>query len=216
MMTLGIFVLGAWWSFLGIGDAPPANASEFVDLHRIDPSIAIELRYATTNNVAHRPLYPPGTPAMVRAGVAQRLVVVQKYLKEKGFGLKIWDAYRPESIQTELWRATHNRSFVADPNEGIGSMHTRGAAVDATLVDSSGRELPMPTGFDSFTPAALMVYQGRDPAVRANLKLLQKAMAHGGFYGMRTEWWHFAAPDWKKYPQVADLKLANQPKTAPP
>lgn len=216
MMTLGMLVLGAWWSLLGIGDAPPAKESDFVDIHKVVPSIAIDLRYATANNVARRPLYPPGTPAMVRAGVAQRLVLVQKYLKEKGLGLKIWDAYRPESTQTELWRATHNRSFVADPNEGIGSMHTRGAAVDATLVDGSGRELPMPTGFDSFTPAALMFYQGRDPAVRANLKLLQKAMAHGGFYGMRTEWWHFAAPDWKKYPQVPDLKSTNKADTARP
>src|SRR4051812_41542846 len=102
MITLGTLILGAWWSFLGIGDAPPANQSEFVDLHKVAPAIVIDLRYATTNNVARRALYPPGTPAMVRAGVAQRLSVVQKYLKEKGFGLKIWDAYRPESIQTEL------------------------------------------------------------------------------------------------------------------
>jgi len=216
MITLGMLVLAAWWSFLGSGKAPPANESEFVDIHEVDRSITIDLHYATANNVARRPLYPPGTPAMVRSSVAQRLVVVQKYLQAKGFGLKIWDAYRPESIQTELWKATHNRSFVADPNHGIGSMHTRGAAVDATLVDRAGRELPMPTGFDNFTPAALMIYQGRDPAVRANLKLLQKAMAHGGFYGMRTEWWHFAAPDWKKYPHVPDLKFPNQASTARP
>src|ERR1044071_920458 len=183
MITLGMLLLAAWWSFLGTGKAPPANESEFVDIHQVDPSIAIDLRYATANNVARRPLYAPGTPAMVRSGVARRLVAVQKYLQAKGFGLKIWDSYRPESTQTELWKATHNRSFVADPNEGIGSMHTRGAAVDATLVDRAGRELPMPTGYDNFTPAALMIYQGRDPAVRANLKLLQKAMAHGGFYG---------------------------------
>jgi D-alanyl-D-alanine dipeptidase len=216
MMMLGTLVLAAWWSFFGSGDAPAAKESDFVDIHKVVPSVVIDLRYAGANNVAHRPLYPPGTQAMVRAGVAQRLVLVQKYLKEKGFGLKIWDAYRPASIQTELWRATHDRSFVADPNEGIGSMHTRGAAVDATLVDSSGRELPMPTGFDSFTPAALMDYQGRDPAVRANLKLLQKAMAHGGFYGMRTEWWHFAAPDWKKYPHVPDLRSQHQSDAARP
>jgi D-alanyl-D-alanine dipeptidase len=65
----------------------------------------------------------------------------------------------------------------------------------------------MPTDFDSFTPAALMEYRGSDQTVRANLKLLQKAMAHGGFYGLRTEWWHFCAPDWKRYPAVPDLKF---------
>ncbi len=145
----------------------------------------------------------------MRDGVAQRLVVVQEYLRKKGYGLKIWDAYRPQSAQEKLWQLTHNRSFVADPKEGRGSMHIRGAAVDATLVDSSGSDVPMPTDFDSFTPAALLEYSGRSPAVRENLKLLQKAMAHGGFYGLRTEWWHFCAPDWKKFDPVPDLKVAS-------
>jgi D-alanyl-D-alanine dipeptidase len=99
---------------------------------------------------------------------------------------------------------------VADPNEGRGSMHIRGAAVDATLVDAAGRDVPMPTDFDSFSPAALIEYKGPDPIVRGNLKLLQKAMAHGGFYGLRTEWWHFCTPDWKHYPAVPDLKWVSQ------
>jgi D-alanyl-D-alanine dipeptidase len=187
-----------------------AKGSEFVDIKSVDSSIAIDLRYASQNNVARRPLYPPGSRALVRASVAERLAVAQKYLKEKGYGLKIWDAYRPQAAQEKLWQTTHNRSYVSDPNEGRGSMHIRGAAVDATLVDSSGRDVPMPTDFDSFTPAALLQYQGANQMVRTNLKLLQKAMAHGGFYGLRTEWWHFCAPDWKKYPPVPDLKLAGE------
>jgi D-alanyl-D-alanine dipeptidase len=191
---------------LGKGNDP----GDFVDLKNIDKTIVIDLRYASSNNVAHRPLYPPGTPALVRAGVAWRLVIVQEYLRKKGYGLKIWDAYRPQSTQEKLWQTTHNRSFVADPNEGRGSMHIRGAAVDATLVDAEGRDIPMPTDFDSFTPAALLEYKGQDPIVRGNLKLLQKAMAHGGFYGLRTEWWHFCAPDWKHYPPEPDLKFAAQ------
>jgi D-alanyl-D-alanine dipeptidase len=191
---------------LGKGNEP----GDFVDLKNIDKTIVIDLRYASSNNVAHRPLYPQGTPAVVRAGVAWRLVIVQEYLRKKGYGLKIWDAYRPQSTQEKLWETTHNRSFVADPNEGRGSMHIRGAAVDATLVDAEGRDIPMPTDFDSFTPAALLEYKGQDPIVRGNLKLLQKAMAHGGFYGLRTEWWHFCAPDWKHYPPVPDLKWVAQ------
>ena len=183
------------------------EAGDFVDIKSVDKTIMIDLRYAGSNNVAHRPLYSPGTPALVRAGVARRLVVAQEYLRKKGYGLKIWDAYRPQATQEKLWQITHNRSYVSDPNEGRGSMHIRGAAVDATLVDSEGRDLPMPTDFDSFTPAALLEYKGDDPIVRGNLKLLQKAMAHGGFYGLRTEWWHFCAPEWKHYPAVPDLKL---------
>jgi D-alanyl-D-alanine dipeptidase len=191
---------------LGKGTEP----GNFVDIKSVDKTIVIDLRYASSNNVAHRPLYPPGTPALVRASVARRLATVQEYLRKKGYGLKIWDAYRPQSTQEKLWQTTHNRSFVADPNEGRGSMHIRGAAVDATLVDAAGRDVPMPTDFDSFTQAALIEYNGHDAIVRGNLKLLQKAMAHGGFYGLRTEWWHFCAPDWKHYPAIPDLKWASQ------
>jgi zinc D-Ala-D-Ala dipeptidase len=186
------------------------NETDFVDIKSVEKTIVVDLRYAGTNNVAHHPLYPAGTPAWVRAGVAQRLVIAQEYLRKKGYGLKIWDAYRPQSAQEKLWQFTHNRSFVADPKEGRGSMHIRGAAVDVTLVDSSGAEVPMPTDFDSFTPAALLEYSGHSPNVRENLKLLQKAMAHGGFYGLRTEWWHFCAPDWKKFDPVPDLKMEAQ------
>jgi zinc D-Ala-D-Ala dipeptidase len=190
--------------------AKAADDSEFVDIKRIDRTIVVDLRYASSNNVARRPLYPAETRALVRAGVARRLVIAQDYLRKKGFSLKIWDAYRPQSSQEKLWQVTHNHSFVADPNEGRGSMHIRGAAVDATLVDAEGRDVPMPTDFDSFTPAALLEYKGNNATVRANLKLLQKAMAHGGFYGLRTEWWHFCAPDWKRFPPEPALKLVSQ------
>jgi D-alanyl-D-alanine dipeptidase len=187
-----------------------SDDAEFVDIKSVESSIVVDLRYASSNNVAHRPLYPPGTPALVRASVARRLAVAQNYLRAKGYGLKIWDAYRTQSAQEKLWATTHNRSFVADPKEGRGSMHIRGVAVDATLVDAAGNEIPMPTDFDSFTPAAVLQYQGNNAIVRTNLKLLQKAMAHGGFYGMPTEWWHFCAPDWKRFDPVPDFKFAAQ------
>src|SRR5438045_2958674 len=150
-----------------------ADDDGFVDIKSVDRTILVDLRYAGPNNIAHRAIYPPGTPALVRGGVAQRLAVAQDYLRKKGYGLKIWDAYRPQSAQEKLWQLTHNRSFVADPREGRGSMHIRGAALDATLVDSSGVDVPMPTDFDSFTPAAFLETNGRSPNVRQNLKLLQ-------------------------------------------
>jgi D-alanyl-D-alanine dipeptidase len=204
LSVLPVFLLAG----AALGKGP--DDTEFVDIRTFDKTILVDLRYAGPNNVARRPLYPPGTVALVRAGVAHRLAIAQEYLRKKGYGLKIWDAYRPQTAQEKLWQETHNRSYVADPKEGRGSMHIRGAAVDATLVDAEGREVPMPTDFDSFTPAALLEYKGNNPTVRANLKLLQKAMAHGGFYGLRTEWWHFCAPDWKRYPAVPDLKVAAE------
>jgi D-alanyl-D-alanine dipeptidase len=196
--------------FSNFGFGKGNDPGDFVDIKSVDKTIVIDLRYASSNNVAHRPLYPPGSPALVRASVAERLVIAQEYLRAKGYGLKIWDAYRPRAAQEQLWRLTHNRSFVADPKEGRGSMHIRGAAVDATLVDAAGNDIPMPTDFDSFTPAALLEYKGRDQIVRGNLKLLQKAMAHGGFYGLRTEWWHFCAPDWNQYDPVPEMKSVSQ------
>ncbi len=194
----------------GFAFAEEKDDTEFVDIKRVDKSIVIDLRYAGSNNIARSPLYPPGAAALVRLGVAKRLFVVQEYLRKQGYGLKIWDAYRPQAAQERLWQTTHNRSFVADPKEGRGSMHMRGAAVDATLVDAEGRDVPMPTDFDQFTPAALLDYTGRDATVRVNLKLLQKAMAHGGFYGLRTEWWHFCAPDWKRFSQVPNQELTTR------
>jgi D-alanyl-D-alanine dipeptidase len=197
-------------SISGFCAAPPALETDFVEINKIDPAIVVDLRYAGPNNFMRRPIYPSGMPALVRAGVAQRLVVAQRFLNAKGYGLKIWDAYRPLNAQQQLWEATRNNSFVADPKDGLGSNHTRGVALDVTLVDRSGRDVPMPTDFDNFTPAAMITYQGRDAIVRSNLNLLQKAMAHGGFYGLRTEWWHFCAPDWTKYPLVPEIKLVSQ------
>lgn len=199
-----------------VSAVPPTPAeSEFVDIKKIDPTILVDLRYAGPNNFMHRPIYPPGMPALVRASVADRLLVAQKYLSERGYGLKIWDAYRPQSAQQQLWEAIRNGSYVANPKDGLGSNHTRGVAVDATLVDRSGQEMPMPTDFDNFSPAAMLTYQGNNGVILTNLKLLQKAMAHGGFYGLRTEWWHFCAPDYGAYPPVPELRWGSPaPETA--
>lgn len=197
-------------------DTKPTDGSSFVDIKQVDPTILVDLRYAGPNNFTRRPLYSPGMPALLRFSVAQRLASAQKHLKAQGYGLKIWDAYRPGAAQKKLWEAIRNGSYVADPKEGVGSMHTRGAAVDVTLVDRNGNEIPMPTGFDSFTPAAMLNYQGGNPVVRLNLKLLQKAMARAGFYGLRTEWWHFCAADWTSYPPAPDIQLqAQTPQQSP-
>jgi zinc D-Ala-D-Ala dipeptidase len=191
-------------------DAAPITESTFVDIKRVDPTILIDLRYAGPNNSTHRPLYSLGMPALVRFSVAKRLASAQKYLRARGYGLKIWDAYRPKAAQEKLWEATKNNDYVADPKQSIGSMHTRGAAVDATMVNLTGKEVAMPTQFDNFTPAAMLYYQGPDPVVRSNLNLLQKAMARAGFYGLRTEWWHFCAGDWTTYPPVPEIQLVAQ------
>ena len=205
-MILKLLFIVALLPQLGQGADPVIAESDFVDVRSIDPTIKIELRYAGPNNFTRRALYPANARPLLRFSVAQRLFVAQKYLKERGFGLKIWDAYRPQVAQARLWEAIRNTDFVADPKEGVGSMHTRGVAVDVTLVDGSGKEAVMPTDFDNFTPAAVLAYLGPDPIIRSNLNLLQRAMARAGFYGLRTEWWHFCAGDWANYPQISEVQ----------
>ncbi len=172
---------------------------ELVDIHKVARTIVIDLRYAGTNNITGRPLYAPGTVALVRPDVATRLAVAQAFLRRYKYGLKIWDAYRPKEIQMQLWAASHNNAYVANPETTNGSLHSWGLAVDATLVDDHKQEVRMPTDFDDFTPAAMWRYLGTDPIIRAHLDLLQSAMREAGFYGLRAEWWHFVATNWKEH-----------------
>ena len=189
--------------------ALPTNDFAWVNLRTIAPAIRIELRYATSENIAHRPLYPSGVQPLVRAGVARRLIAAQAILRRYNRGLKIWDAYRPRDAQARLWRLAPKNDYVVNPHDGSGSLHSWGVAVDTTLVDDWGRPLSMPTDFDDFNPAAMLHYTGGDPVVRTNLYLLQVAMARAGFYGLRTEWWHFTASDWKRYVPERLAKLSN-------
>jgi zinc D-Ala-D-Ala dipeptidase len=185
-----------------------ASKLELLDIRSIDPSIVVELRYASRNNLTGHALYPPGTQALVRPEVAQRLAIAQRFLRRRAHGLKIWDAYRPRSVQVELWRAAPANDYIADPETANGSLHTWGVAVDATLVDSRNKPVMMPTDFDDFTPAAMLIYCGSNRYIRSNLTLLQAAMGAAGFYGQRREWWHFIAPDWKNHVPDPDLKVS--------
>jgi zinc D-Ala-D-Ala dipeptidase len=177
-----------------------ANAGgPLVDIRSVDPTIIVELRYAGRNNLVGYPLYPRGTCALARPEVASGLAAAQAFLRRYQFGLKIWDGYRPVAVQEKLWHASHNSDYVANPEIGVGSLHSWGVAVDATLVDTWNRPVRMPSDFDDFTPAAMWRYVGRHPDIRAHVHLLQMAMRNAGFWGLRTEWWHFTIADWQKY-----------------
>lgn len=147
---------------------------------------------------------------MVRPSVAAKLAAAQSALLPLGYRLKIWDAYRPKAAHDQLWQLVPNKDYVANPADGIGSLHTWGVAVDATLVDNSGREVAMPTDFDDFTPAAMLRYTGNDPGIGAHLHALQRAMGKAGFFGMRTEWWHFISKGWSEYRAIPEYGLISQ------
>ena len=196
----------------------PRSVSDFVDIHTVDPTIVIDLRYATEQNVTGHALYPKSTRALVLPSVAQQLGGVQRYLHQFGYRLKIWDAYRPKEAQELLWKYSAKDQYVANPERGFGSMHSYGVSIDVTLVDDWSQDAPMPTKFDEFTPQAMMRYAGRDPQIRQHLTLLQRAMSYNNFYGLRVEWWHFTTGDWKKYvPYWEDPQMsqADKPTVAP-
>jgi zinc D-Ala-D-Ala dipeptidase len=188
-----------------------ANAGEtLVDIQSVDPTIVVELRYAGRNNFVGQSLYPLGTRALARPQVASALAVAQAYLHRYQYGLKIWDAYRPVAAQAKLWQASHNSDYVANPEIGVGSLHSYGIAVDATLVDSWDRPVRMPSDFDDFTPAAMWRYMGPSFEIGGHVRLLQYAMHKAGFWGLRTEWWHFTIADWQKYLPHEKAKSAGQ------
>jgi D-alanyl-D-alanine dipeptidase len=190
---------------------PEANAGgPLVDIQSVDPTITVELRYAGRNNFLGHPLYPLGTRALARSEVASAVAVAQCFLRRYQFGLKIWDAYRPVAVQAKLWEALRNSDYVANPDIGAGSLHSWGVAIDATLVDAWNRPVQMPTDFDDFTPAAMWRYVGPSPEIGAHVHMLQYAMHKAGFWGLRTEWWHFTIAGWQKYLPPEKAKSAAQ------
>jgi D-alanyl-D-alanine dipeptidase len=191
-------------------DGSRAN-EPMVELQKFAPRIVIDLRYATPRNLAKKPIYPKNARAYLRKGVAERLLRAQGWLDSnapRGIRLKIWDAWRPAWAHKLLWKVLPNGELLRDPSAG-GSLHTWGVCVDATLVNSKGAELKMPTDFDIFGPEAKARYVGVDDDIRRNLRLLQSAMTAGGFLAVRDEWWHFCARDWEAYAAV-DMSLTGR------
>lgn len=181
-----------------------------VEVTGLDPTIRLEMRYATTNNFTGRAVYPSGR-CFLRREAATRLVAVQADLRALGLGLVLYDCYRPFSVQKTFWELTPDRGYVGRPVERdgkpvSGSKHNRGMAVDAGLVDASGAALPMPTDFDDFSPRAARSFQGGAPQAQANSRLLAEVMARHGFRPISTEWWHFDADGWRQCP-LLDLPL---------
>ncbi len=184
----------------------PADA-RLVDIRSVNTKIALDIRYATTNNFLKRKVYPVGR-CVLRGAAAKRLSQVQDDLAKNGLGLKVYDCYRPLSVQKQMWQIKPDPRYVANP--ATGSRHNRGAAVDITLVDRNGKELEMPTGFDDFTEKAHRNYKGASAQAKKNSKLLEEAMKKYGFIPLATEWWHFDAPGWDKF-SILDVGFGEIP-----
>jgi D-alanyl-D-alanine dipeptidase len=184
---------------------PPAETGEFrrpdlVELVKLDPTIKLDIRYATTENFLSSPLYSQARAFMQRPA-AEALVSANQKLHAEGYGLVIHDAYRPWYVTKMFWDATPDdkKIFVADP--ATGSKHNRGCAVDLSLYDmKTGREVSMPSVYDEMTPRAFADYPGGTDEERQHRATLRKAMESEGFTVYANEWWHFDYKDWKEYP----------------
>jgi D-alanyl-D-alanine dipeptidase len=184
---------------------PPAEAGDFrrpdlVELVKLDPTIKLDIRYATTENFLSSPMYSQAR-AFLQRPAAEALVTISQKLHAEGYGLVIHDAYRPWYVTKMFWDATPDdkKIFVADP--ATGSKHNRGCAVDLSLYDlKTGREVSMPSVYDEMTPRAFAEYPGGTDEERQHRATLRKAMESEGFTVYPNEWWHFDYKDWKEYP----------------
>jgi len=177
-----------------------AKERGLVDVRKVIPGIDIDLRYATANNVTGQSIYPSHMPCLLRSETAKKLKQAQAILRAQGYGLRVWDAYRPPEAQETLHEAGGSTGMFLSPNAGW-SRHCGGIAVDLTLIDARGREQRMPTGFDQDLAHASINYRGSDPVVKQNLQNLQAAMKQAGFIQLESEWWHFDDAEYLTDPQ---------------
>ena len=153
------------------------------------PSIGIDIRYATTNNFVAEAMYACPR-CLLKTEAAEALAMVQSNLMKRNLSLKLFDCYRPLSVQRKLWEKVPDINYVAPPDEG--SMHNRGIAIDLTIIDYQGNELDMGTTYDFFGPEAHHTFTDFPDSVLANRLLLKEQMEAAGFQPIRTEWWHYS------------------------
>jgi D-alanyl-D-alanine dipeptidase len=171
--------------------------NELVNLAVFIPGLVLEIGYATTNNFTGTKIYTLAR-AYARKPVAEALKKIQTDLKKQGLELKIFDGYRPYSATVMFYETYHDTTYVASPYKG--SRHNRGCALDLTLIDTkTGKELQMPTEWDSFKKEAWPSTPVADPVIRKNRKTLIDAMEKHGFKVNASEWWHFDFVGWQKY-----------------
>jgi D-alanyl-D-alanine dipeptidase len=194
--------------------APPEGKKlePLVEVSFAVPDAVVDLRYATADNFMRRRVYPTASRCLLLAPAAARLAQASERLRAVGFRLKVYDAYRPLSVQWELWKVAPRVGFVANPR--TGSHHNRGAAVDVTLVTLDGGTVEMPTDYDAFTKAAHHAYAGGTERSRRHRGVLRQAMEAEGFRRNPMEWWHYELPDAVHFPlrdEPLDVAPAPRP-----
>ncbi|WP_234424323.1 M15 family metallopeptidase [Aquimarina sp. Aq107] len=166
----------------------PVKDDEFVNIEDLSNYFVLDMKYATKDNFLKKAVYSCAK-CYVRGVVAKALIAANKDFMAKGYRIKLFDCYRPHSVQKKMWKIFPNPGYVADPKGG--SIHNKGAAVDITLTDLKGNQLDMGTKFDHFGKEAHHSYKSLSDEVLANRKILKEIMEKHGFSIIRTEWWHY-------------------------
>lgn len=191
----GLAIKNDYAAYLADYKTHPNN--ELVDIKKAIPSIVLDIRYATKDNFMQQVMYNQAR-AFARKPVVAQLKKIQAILKTKGYGLKIFDAYRPYAITVAFWEKASDKNFVANPAKG--SKHNRGCAVDLTLIDlKTGKDVPMPTPYDSFAPEAAPNFKNLPKEIIKNRDFLIATMQANGFKVINNEWWHFDFNSWQNY-----------------
>ncbi len=186
------------------------NNFGLVNVADVCPSVIVDMRYATDRNFFKTRLYD-GDSAWLLEEPARKLAVAAALAKAVGRRLVVLDAYRPLSVQELMWAILPDPEFVAPATRG--SIHNRGAAVDVTLADENGCELPMPSGFDEFSERASHLFSGGDSAALAERDSLRSLMERAGFVAYDSEWWHYTDPESRAGPLI-DVPLSTLSGTA--
>lgn len=202
--------LKSWFLLLmvlsvAVAQGPPVETGPFrkpdlVELVKLDPTIKLDIRYATKNNFVGKKVYKQAR-AFLQRPAAEALVRANQKLRAQGYGLIIHDGYRPWCITKIFWDVTplDKKIFVADPSKG--SRHNRGAAVDLSLFDlKTGMTVKMPGEYDEMTERSHINYECASPEAKRLREMLRAAMTAEGFAVYEPEWWHYDYKDWKEYP----------------
>jgi zinc D-Ala-D-Ala dipeptidase len=201
LALVALFIILSFQALAQVGPPKEPNKREakLVELITLDPTIKLDIRYATDDNFVGKKVYPEAR-AFLQKPAAKAVAKVHKELRDRGLGLVIFDGYRPWSITKLFWEVTpdEKRKFVANPAKG--SKHNRGCAVDLSMFDlKTGKLVEMPSGYDEFSERASPEYKGGTTEQTANRELLRKLMEDAGFTVNPNEWWHFDHKDWEKY-----------------
>ena len=192
---------------LPVESVEPGNG-ELVRVQDHLPELSVDLRYAGVNNFTGRQIYD-FDDAWLRCGTVKKLAAAQEILRRQGYSLLIWDAYRPQSAQFQLWEVCPDPTYVANPYGGSSS-HSNGGTVDITLVTLEGEPVEMPSGFDDFSPLADRDYSDVSQEAGEHARILEQAMTEAGFHPYAAAWWHFSDSDAYPYEDVAELSLPGR------